>query len=102
MRLLASQKKDKKKVIGEVFSEERLKVFLEESSETAFEGDPSYQILLKAYRGLPFEAFRMFVGLYHSAGHSLNPADSHGVPIQEMMAANVSHPGYVEALQGLS
>lgn len=101
-RVEVTQKKDKKKIIGEVFSEERLKTFLTVSEVASASPSASlsreYRILLKAYRGLPLTAFQAFVPLYHAVGHPLNPKDQHGVPIQEMMLANVSHAGYAEAL----
>lgn len=63
-------KKDKQKVLGEVFDEARVKSFLEFEAPAGVER--SYHLLEKAYRGMKADNFSTFVRLFIEAGHDVN------------------------------
>jgi len=69
-------KKDKQKVLGEVFDTERVKSFLNVPKREGVEHD--YDILEKAYRGMKAENFGEFVAFFNDAGHNINVVNENG------------------------
>ncbi len=68
---------DKKKVIDEHWSDERVKGFLDLTP--AATGDhPDFQRLLRAYRSMRAEDFARFVGYFVAAGHDLDAENEQG------------------------
>lgn len=63
-------KKDKEKVLGEVFDEARVKSFLNVPKRDGISHD--YDILEKAYRGMKAENFKTFVTFFKDAGYDVN------------------------------
>ncbi|MFC0668110.1 PA4642 family protein [Azotobacter chroococcum] len=70
------RKKDKKQVIGEEISEERIRLFLD--VEPADATPPALHKLVKAYRGLRVDDFERFVGFFVEAGYDLAAQDVQG------------------------
>ena len=91
------EKKDKQKVIGEVFTDAQLKSFLD--YRPADDQHVDFHIFIKAYRGLPPEAFARFVQLYLAAGHDVNASNAEGVLFVDYIRSNESHPEYVAILE---
>jgi len=70
------RKKDKKQVIGEEISEEKIRLFL--AVEPADDTPPALHKLIKAYRGLRVDDFERFVGFFVEAGYDLAAQDAQG------------------------
>ena len=70
-------KKDKVKILGEEWSDERVKGFL---NTRAVDGESEdFHILLTAYRGMEAEKFSRFVRFYVEAGRDINAGSRAGV-----------------------
>ena len=79
-------RKDKQKVLGEVFDEDRIRSFLQ---ATAPEGvDEDFDLLEKAYRGMKAENFETFLTFFKEAGRDLNAKNPAG---QSFLASIESH-----------
>lgn len=70
MENTVSLKKDKQKVIGEVFDEERIAGFLVGEPPEEIERD--YHLLERAYRSMKAENFETFVRLFKEQNLDLN------------------------------
>lgn len=92
-----THKKDKQEVIGQVFETAALEALLQSPTPLTYVSR-DYQLLLKAYRGLPLSAFGEFLNLYQLAGYDLNPVDAQGVRFADMLTQNVKHLGYAQLL----
>ena len=62
-------KKDKQKVLDEVWTEQRVKDFL--SVQPAENIDADFHVLLKAYQSMRLENFEEFVGFFVAEGRDL-------------------------------
>ena len=71
-----SLKKDKQKVLGEVFDDERVKSFLNFQPPAGVSAD--YHLLEKAYRGMNIENFVTFLAFFKQAGYDLNATNPDG------------------------
>jgi hypothetical protein len=92
-----TQKKDKQKVLGEVFDDERIKTFL---SLEAPEGiNPDFHLLEKAYRGMKVENFETFLGFFMEAGHDINAHNPYGKSLLDIISEHRHGDDYVEALK---
>lgn len=69
-------KKDKQKVIGEYFDDERIRSFLAFQPPEGVNAD--FHVLEKAYRGMIPENFATFVKFFVEEGRDLNAKDPHG------------------------
>ena len=90
-------KKDKQKVLGEVFDDERIKTFL------AFEApkgvSPDFHLLEKAYRGMNVENFDTFLTFFLEAGHDINAKNPNGKTLFIIASEHRHGNEYVEALR---
>ena len=92
-----SLKKDKEKVLGEVFDDERVKSFLNYEAPTGVSTD--FHLLEKAYRGMNIDNFATFLNFFKDAGHDLNATNPEGQTLVAV-ASEHGHGGeYVEALK---
>ena len=84
-------KKDKQKVLGERFDDERIKSFLALTVDGEH-GD--FLLLEKAYRGMVAENFASFVQFFVDSGHDINTKNEHGLSflavLQQHRHANAS------------
>ncbi|MDN3638902.1 PA4642 family protein [Simiduia curdlanivorans] len=71
-----SLKKDKQKVLGEVFSDEQVKTFLDVTPPAGIDAD--FHCLEKAYRGMVAENFATFVRFFLEAGRDINATNADG------------------------
>ena len=78
-----SLKKDKQKVLGEVFDDERVKSFLEYLPPEGVSRD--FHLLEKAYRGMNIDNFVSFVDFFKQAGFDLNATNPDGVNMVQIM-----------------
>ncbi|MDO3388367.1 PA4642 family protein [Gilvimarinus sp. SDUM040013] len=90
-------KKDKQKVLGEVFDDERIKSFLEYPAPEGV--SPDYHLLEKAYRGMKAENFATFVEFFLSAGYGLNTSGPAGKTFLQTIENHRLSEDYVATLK---
>jgi hypothetical protein len=90
-------KKDKQKVLGEVFDDESIKTFLDFQAP---EGEnPDFHLLEKAYRGMKIENFDTFLGFFTKAGHDINAKNPNGNTLLTIITEHRHGEEYVDALK---
>lgn len=89
--------KDKQKVIGEELDEAKVARFLE--MQPIGEENADFHVLVKAYRGLPAEAFDRFLVMFCEQGRDVNATDAEGRSLLTIVQQHQNQPGYVEVLQ---
>lgn len=92
-----SLRKDKEKVIGEIFDEDRIRTFLNYTAPTGVNAD--YHLLEKAYRGMRGENFTTFVQLFVEAGRDLNALGHDGKTFLQTIKTHRNSEEYVIALE---
>lgn len=90
-------KKDKQKVIDEVFDESRLKSFLKLRPPEGVNAD--YNILERAYRGMTADYFDEFLNLFVDAGHDINAQNPTGQTLLVNISKHQQAGDYICALQ---
>lgn len=90
-------KKDKQKVLGEVFDDERIKTFL--NYEAYGDTNPSFHLLEKAYRGMKADNFTTFLGFFKNAGHDINATNADGESFLSITQQHRQSEDYVTALK---
>ncbi|MDF1643171.1 MAG: PA4642 family protein [Pseudomonadales bacterium] len=89
-------KKDKVKILGEEWSDERVKGFL---NTRAVDGESEdFHILLTAYRGMEAEKFSRFVRFYVEAGRDINATNQRGETLQHIVSQHACNKEYKDAL----
>ncbi|GIX31093.1 MAG: hypothetical protein KatS3mg124_1565 [Porticoccaceae bacterium] len=97
--VVMSERKDKKKVVGEVFDDDRVRSFLYLEAPTGV--DPDYHRLERAYRGMNAENFATFVRFFVEAGGRLDARGPHGRTILEEIARHRHGEPYAAAIRAL-
>jgi hypothetical protein len=92
-----SLKKDKQKVLGEVFDDERVKSFLDYQAPSGVSAD--FHLLEKAYRGMNIDNFETFLAFFKEAGHDLNASNPEGQTMLQIAAEHRHGDDYVKALK---
>ncbi len=92
-----SERKDKEKVIGETFDDERIKGFL---NYPAPEGiNPDFHVLEKAYRGMRGDNFETFVKFFIDEGRDLNAPGPDGKTFLQTIKTHRLSDEYIRALE---
>lgn len=89
-------RKDKQKVLGEVFDDERIKTFLQGQAPAGVDLD--FYLLEKAYRGMNAENFSTFVKFFIEAGHRVDAVDPGGNTLAQLLAGHRHAADYLAAL----
>jgi len=92
-----SLKKDKQKVLGEVFDDQRIKTFLQFEAPEGV--NPDFHLLEKAYRGMKAENFATFIGFFVEAGHDLNATNPDGKTFLQLIGDHRHAQAYIDALK---
>lgn len=90
-------KKDKQKVLGEVFDDERVRGFLEGAPPVNMSKD--FFLLERAYRGMNIDNFRTFVSFFVEAGHDLNATNADGKTLADLIATHRNGGEYLSAIR---
>ena len=90
-------RKDKEKVLDEVWDEARIAGFLE--LRPADGSDPDHHALLFAYRGMREDDFATFIEMFVSAGRNLNATGRDGRTLLEELAEHRYGAAYAEILR---
>lgn len=92
-----SIKKDKQKVLGEFFDDERIKSFFDyESSDTE---NADFHLLEKAYRGMIAENFGTFVKFFLEAGKNINATNQFGDTFLQTIKDHRQSEDYISQLK---
>ncbi len=94
---MSTLKKDKQKVLGEVFDSARVAEFL--ISEAPAGVDVDFHALERAYRGMNIDNFSEFLALFTAAGRNLKATNRDGQTLAEIAAEHANGADYVAALQ---
>lgn len=92
-----SQRKDKEKVLGEIFDEARIKTFFDYPAPAGINAD--YHLLEKAYRGMRGENFATFVKLFVEAGKDVNATGPEGKSLLQVLKNHRNGEEYAQALE---
>lgn len=88
---------DKPKVIGEEWSDERVKSFL--AIEPYDSGiNPDFNALQKAYHAMRAEDFQRFINFFVEAGRDLNAVNDQGETILDIISQHRRSTAYAQAL----
>jgi hypothetical protein len=90
-------RKDKEKVLDEVWTEERVRSFLEVRSYDDVEED--FHMLLKAYQSMRADDFSKFVSFFAEEGRDLNSADPQGRTVLSIVQQHRRSTEYAEILR---
>jgi len=89
---------DKPKVIGEEWSDERVRSFLDIRPWDAAE-NADYNALLKAYQAMRAEDFERFIGFLVAEGRDLNATGPDGETILDLISRHRRSVDYARALE---
>ena len=92
-----SLKKDKQKVLGQVFSDEQVKTFLDFDAPEGVNTD--FHCLEKAYRGMVAENFATFVQYFKEAGRDLNATNPEGITLLQLASKHRQGDEYADILR---
>lgn len=90
-------KKDKQKVLGEVFDDERVESFLHFLPPDGVDAD--FHVLEKAYRGMNIENFETFLKFFVDAGRNINARNQYGQSLLDIVSQHRHGADYTEALK---
>ena len=91
-----SLRKDKQKVLGETFDDERIKTFLHLQPSDGLDAD--FHVLEKAYRGMKADNFATFVKFFVEAGRNINATNHDGKTLLQVLKQHRLADDYVAAL----
>ncbi len=94
---IMSLRKDKEKVLGEIFDEARIKTFLDYPAPAGINAD--FHLLEKAYRGMRGENFATFVKLFIEAGKDINALGGEGKTFLQTIKTHRNGEEYLMALE---
>lgn len=91
-----SLKKDKQKVLGEIFDDERIRTFLD--YQPSDETNADFHVLEKAYRGMKAENFATFIGFFKEAGRDINATNPKGQTLLNLIKTHRPGKEYEDIL----
>lgn len=90
-------RKDKAKVIDEVWTEDHVRSFLD---ARPYDGsDANFHMLHKAYQNMRASDFELFVSFFCEAGRDLNATDAEGRTVLDIIATHRRGVEYAEILR---
>ncbi len=89
-------KKDKEKVLDEVWTEQRVKDFLTIQPAEDIEAD--FHVLLKAYQSMRLENFEEFVGFFVADNRNINATNPEGKTVLSIVKQHNNSGDYAAAL----
>ena len=90
-------KKDKKKVLGEFFDDDRIRGFLVAQAPEGVNLD--FHILERAYRGMQAENFTTFVQFFIEAGHDINSKNTSNKTLLDLVKDHEAFTEYADILR---
>ncbi len=89
-------KKDKAKVLDEVWTEERIRGFLDIVPPAGVDGD--FHTLLKAYQQMRADDFRIFIDMFQTDGRNINACNASGQTLLAIASAHRNSHQFVQIL----
>lgn len=89
--------KDKQKVLGEVFDDDRIRTFLNFEPPDGVDAD--FHVLEKAYRGMKAENFETFLDFFSAAGRNLNARNPQGRTLLDIVSSHERAQNYITAIR---
>ncbi|MAZ89656.1 MAG: hypothetical protein CL693_18640 [Cellvibrionaceae bacterium] len=90
-------KKDKQKVLGEVFDDERIRTFLDIQPYGDMNAD--FHVMEKAYRGMKAENFKTFIQFFTEAKRDINATGPDGKTLLTIVSEHRLGEDYAEILK---
>ena len=90
-------KKDKQKVLDEVWTEDHVKSFLNVRPHDA--SDEDFHMLLKAYQSMRASDFELFVGFFTDEGRKVDAQGPEGRTVLEIVKEHRMGGDYVKVLE---
>ena len=90
-------RKDKEKVVDEVWTDDRVKSFLEVRPHDEVEED--FHMLLKAYQSMRVEDFAKFVDYFLKQGRSLDSSNPDGESVLKIISEHRKSAAYADILR---
>ena len=90
-------KKDKEKVLDEVWTEERVRGFLDVEAPAGVERD--FHTLLKAYQQMRADDFALFISMFLAEKRDINARDNHGQTVLDIISEHRCSGAFVETLR---
>lgn len=91
-------KRDKKKVVDEVWDDERVSSFLHRAPPD-LPGDPDFHVLLFAYRSMRTSDFARFLDFYVDAGRDVTAKNGAGESMTCYLARHAKAGPYIDLLE---
>ncbi|MEE8057655.1 MAG: PA4642 family protein [Pseudomonadales bacterium] len=89
-------KKDKEKILDEVWTIQRVKDFLEIKPAEDIEAD--FHVLLKAYQSMRLENFNEFIDFFVAEGRNINSTNPKGKTVLSIVKQHRNSGDYAAAL----
>jgi len=90
-------KKDKQKVLGEVFDDDRVRTFLIDRAPEGINVD--FHCIERAYRGMNADNFATFVKFFKEAGRDLNATNENDRTLLSLVKEHASFAEYAQILE---
>lgn len=90
-------KKDKEKVIDEVWTEDHVRSFLNVRAHDGSNDD--FHMLLKAYQSMRASDFELFVGMFREQGRDINATSLEGRSVLSIVSEHRHGGDYAEVLR---
>lgn len=94
---MKKDRKDKQKVLDEVWTIERVKSFLD--IEAPVDVNIDFHRLLKAYQSMREENFAQYVELFKASGGDLNACNEQGETVLEIINQHANGAPYAELIR---
>ena len=89
-------KRDKKRVEGEQWSDDQLRMYLDFNT---YDGtDRDFHCLYRAYTRMNETTFEQFIELFKAEGRNLNATNADGLTLAQLAAGHAQSEDYVAAL----
>ncbi len=90
-------RKDKQKVLDEVWTEDHVRSFLNVRSHDGTSED--FHMLLKAYQSMRVSDFELFVGFFRNEGRDVNATGKEGQTVLEIVSGHRHGVEYADILK---
>lgn len=90
-------KKEKEVVVDEVWTEARIREFLDVKSAEQIEAD--FHMLMKSYQAMRADDFEKFVAMFLEQGHNINARDPKGKTVLSYVREHRKSDEYVQILE---
>ena len=94
---------DKEKVIDEVWTENRIREFLNTITPSqageSFPGDHDFFVLLRAYQAMRLEDFTIFLSFFTEQGGNLQAKNSQGQSITQFISTHRKAQPFIDAVE---